>query len=628
MSGHIFYAAALLAVLTLGLEAQRPAEADVGGDINNDALAAALSSALPASPQYFRHPAKQPSPTQPTTMPRKSQANTPALETPPIAPEPEALKKIPMLSLNSPKVSRHPAPGHAVAKVLSAPASATKAPVQEAMTQRHSEQPATAFFAAPPQHPVLTPKNVPEAPLRQNLVAGNPAPMTIPAPRSSLYDLLQTAIAHNANIRLAAQGLRSADAGSLQAFGAFLPHLSFQAQSQMYVNTSGIPTASLVGSNIVVTQGSIYSNYMSIMASLNLFEGGSGVENLSAAHQGVVAAHDQILRQRNRAVLDLLVNFQQIQSLLQQQRILRKAITLAKEDLSLNEQKYRQGNESILELDKAREILLQYQSQQDDLQRQLLKSQTGLAELLGKQGSFALVSGAGQDRIPSPPDLAQNADETSEDSEIVNQLPSVEAELAKMREARHQVASVRGTFLPNVSLQAGYNWLGTSSHGFGPALNNVNRNNYTVGLNITQTLAPFTGHLAKLQDAEAKLESARIQYQQAILVGHQQLRVDREEIQEGARRVQTLHEEYLSARKNQQLTTALYEHGRVSKMELHMAILRALNTRSAWQQAQGEWLVARWMFYAMLRPQELVPTILHKTMDTLPDPQGSSGGHV
>jgi outer membrane protein TolC len=444
---------------------------------------------------------------------------------------------------------------------------------------------------------------------------------------SSLYDLVQTVIDHNAHIRLAAQNLRSANAGSLQAIGNFLPHLSFQEQSQMYVNSSGLPSASLVGSNIVETQGSIYSNYMSIMASLNLFEGGSGIENLSAAHQGVVAAREQILHQQNTAVLDLLVNFQQIQSLLQQEVILRKAISLAKEDLSLNEQRFRRGNESVLELNKARVLLLQYQSQNDDLRRRLLKSQTELAALLGQQGAFALVREAGHETIPTPPEPGQNANNETEDTDIVNHLPTIQADLANMREARHHVASVRGSFLPDVNIQAGYNWLGTSSHGFGPAFNNVNRNNYTVGLSITQSLGPFTGHLAKLHDAEAKLESAHIQYQQAILEGHQQLRVDREEIRVGEKRVQTLHEEFISAQKSLQLVTALYKHGRVSKMDVHTAQLQAMNAQGAWQSARGEWVVAQWMFYAMLHPGNLVHTFLEQTRNIVQESSGPPGGH-
>lgn len=648
-SGLILTTAVLLAVLTLGLEAMSPAEADnAGDDISNNGLAAALSGALPASPQYFRRPANTPTYPAPRQESRSRQQRViapmprvfpealrplsspkPSPETQSVSAKPLPLLKIPTLSLNNPKGEQPNVIGEPATKTFptKAPMPAPITPESKTRAQNQSTQPVTAFFGTPPENSRPEPAISPEAPIQKMPTTGNSPQMAIKA-QNTLYELLQTVIAHNANIRLAAQGLQSADASSLQAIGDFLPHLTFQAQSQMYVNTSGLPSASLVGSNIVETQGSIYSNYMSIMASLNLFEGGSGIENLSAAHQGIVAARDQILHQQNSAVLDLLVNFQQIQSLLQQRTILRKAISLAKEDFSLNEQKYQQGNESILELDKAREILLQYQSQQDDLQRHLLKSQTELAALLGKQGGFALVSGVDQERIPSPPDFAPNADDSSEDSQIISQLPSVEAALAKMREAHHHVASVRGSFLPNVSIQAGYNWLGTSSHGFGPALNNINRNNYTVGLNITQTLAPFTGHLAKLQDAEAKLESARIQYQQAILVGHQQLRVDRSEIQEGAQHVQTLHEEYLSSQKNQQLMTALYEHGRVSKMDLHTTILRALHAQSAWQEAQSQWTVARWMFYAMLRPRELVSSLLNKTKGTLQLPESASGGHI
>lgn len=649
-SGTVLQVAVQLAVVMLGLAVALPARAQSGAvdDISNSGLAAALSAALPASPQYFGHPsreqeqvlarqrpdispqrplkAKKPQ-TSPAATPRSTTA--PASETQPVSPKAPHLSKIPTLSLNSPQAPQQPAVSETVPKInyapapASAPAKIIATPVNESNKPEHNS---AAIFELPSANSQSTPRTSAGITPLPSLASSN-----LPQPDrhsgSSLYDLVQTAIDHNARIRLAAQNLRSANAGSLQAIGDFLPHLSFQEQSQMYVNTSGLPSASLVGSNIIATQGSIFSNYMSIMASLNLFEGGSGIENLSAAHQGVVAAREQILFQQNKAVLDLLVNFQQVQSLLQQEVILRKAISLAEEDLSLNEQKFRRGNESVLDLNKARVLLLQYQSQYDDLRRHLLKSQTELAALLGQRGAFALVREAGHETIPTPPEPGQNANNETEDTNIVNQLPAVQAALANMREARHHVASVRGSFLPDVNLQASYNWLGTSSQGFGPAFNNVNRNNYTVGLSITQSLGPFTGHLAKLHDAEAKLESAHIQYQQAILEGHQQLRVDREEIQEGNRRVQALHEEYISTQKDQQLLSALYEHGRVSKMDVHTAELRTMNAQAAWRAAQGELVVAQWLFYAMLHPHKLVHILLERTRNVVQESENTPGDH-
>lgn len=647
-SGTVLQVAVQLAVVMLGLAVALPARAQSGAvdDISNTGLAAALSDALPASPQYYGHPsreqeqvlarqrptisaqlplkAKKPQ-TSPVATPRST--TVPASETQPVSPKAPHLSKIPTLSLNSPKASQRPAVSETVQKNNQVPAPApAKIPATPGNGPNKPEHNSVVIFGPPSaisqSTPVMSPGITPLPSLASSSLSQPDRHSG-----SSLYDLVQTAIDHNAHIRLAAQNLRSANAGSLQAIGDFLPHLSFQEQSQMYVNTSGLPSASLVGSNIIATQGSIYSNYMSIMASLNLFEGGSGIENLSAAHQGVVVAREQILYQQNKAVLDLLVNFQQVQSLLQQEVILRKAISLAEEDLSLNEQKFRRGNESVLDLNKARVLLLQYQSQNDDLRRHLLKSQTELAALLGQRGAFALVREAGHETIPMPPEPGQNANNETEDTDIVNQLPAVQADLANMREARHHVASVRGSFLPDVNLQAGYNWLGTSSDGFGPAFNNVNRNNYTVGLSITQSLGPFTGHLAKLHDAEAKLESAHIQYQQAILEGHQQLRVDREEIQEGNRRVQALHEEYISTQKDQQLLSALYEHGRVSKMDVHTAELRTMNAQAAWRAAQGEWVVAQWLFYAMLHPHKLVHMLLEKTLNVVQESENTPEDH-
>lgn len=603
-SSTVVQVAALIAMAILGLAAVSPAQASTEDDISGIWLAKAMSGALLLPMQYFNHPPKHRFQSSNQQWKSKIHYSPPATVS-----KPQILPTATYGLQGS-----APAPGIQLASQKKT-VPPTKVLLTNLMRDNKLEHDHAAFFSLLSSTSLPTPWVSPSVATPGDM-ANSSALQTDGHPSRYLYRLIQAVIANNANIRLASQSLRSADAGSLQAIGGFLPHLRFQAQSQMYVNTSGLPTASLVGSNIIETQGNIYSNYMSIMASLNLFEGGSGIESLSAAHQGIVAARGEILHQQNRAVLDLLVTFQQMQNIHRQEIIMRKAISLAKQDLSLNEQKFRHGDESVLELNKARVLLLQYQSQCDDLRKRLLKTQTQLTALLGKQGAFELVREAEHEKIPQPPKAGKTAMEIKEYKEIVNKLPTVVTDLAEMREARHQAASIRGSFLPDVNFQAGYNWLGTSSHGFGPAFNNINRNNYTIGLTITQSLGPFTGHLAKLHTAEAKLESARIRYQQALLVGHQQLRVDREEIQTGNQQVKTLRKEYVSAKKDLQLIAALYKHGRVSKMDLHIATFRALNAQEAWQAARGELVVARWMFYAMLSPREVVHALLKETLDS------------
>jgi Outer membrane protein len=327
-TGTVLQVAVRLAVVMLGLAAALPAEAQAGAvdDISNTGLAAALSAALPTSPQYYGHPSREQEqilarkqPDIPPQLPLTAQepqtlsaaaprsVMVPASETQPVSPKAPHLSKIPTLSLNSPQALEQPAVRKSVPKIIhaSAPARIPAMPVNGPNKPEHNS---VVIFGSPPAISQSTPRTAAGITPLPSLSTSSLS-QTDKHSGTSLYDLVQTAIAHNAHIRIAAQNLRRANAGSLQAIGDFLPHLSFQEQSQMYVNTSGLPSASLVGSNIVETQGSIYSNYMSIMASLNLFEGGSGIENLSASHQGVVAAREQILHQKTRLCLICLSTF-------------------------------------------------------------------------------------------------------------------------------------------------------------------------------------------------------------------------------------------------------------------------------------------------------------------------------
>ncbi|MHB8314190.1 MAG: TolC family protein, partial [Acidithiobacillus ferrivorans] len=375
-------------------------------------------------------------------------------------------------------------------------------------------------------------------------------------------------------------------------------------------NQTNAPSVSLIGSTIVVTQGNNYSSYLSVMASLNLFEGGQGIENLAASHMGVTAGREQVAEQRMRTALNVLAGYEGLQSLQWQLQALKRSLAFMEQDLALTEQRVREGNQSQINLNQMQSQIANLESQRQDTERRLTRAQTNLALLLGKNGAFDLVQSGVHNSIPSPPgfDAAAVADEA------VENLPSVQVARSALHKARDHVDAVRGSFLPDVNLQAGYNWIGTSSHGFGRALGGTAPSNYTVGVSITQTLAPFTGHLAKLDTAEAQSEAALIRYQRALQQGRQQLRVNREELRAGAARLAALTSIYARARQNQKLMEDLYVHGRISKTELHAAQIKTLNAQDACRDARAQLQVARWMLYAMVDPQHLADSLLRKTL--------------
>ena len=580
-------------------------------------LGSALMNALPASPETVAPGLLPPPPARPQAQARRAVKKRSPVGPAPTPPAPTAIP--------TPAAPPHAAPSASVAPALSSGHGVTKVRNSAADAGTHPADHAAAVAIMAP------PASAPALPDLHATAHSSAAPVGAVAAGggSKLHELLATALANNSDIRLADQSLREAQAESLDAFGQFLPHLNFQTQTQLYGNQTNQPSVSLIGSTIVVTQGNNYSNYLSVMASLNLFEGGQGIANLAASRQGVHAGHEQVSERRRRTALNVLAGYEGLQSLQWQLRAIQRSLVFMRQDLALAEQRMRQGNESRIDLNQMRSQVANLEAQRQDTKKRLVKAQTNLALLTGKTGAFDLLQSGVHDSIPTPPEF----DAATVEGAAVENLPSVQVARAALRKARDRVDAVRGSFLPNVNLQTGYNWIGTSSQGFGRAIGSTSPSNYTVGISITQTLAPFTGHMAKLDTAEARSEAALIRYQRALQEGRQELRVNQEEVRSGTARLAALESVYARARQNQQLMEELYAHGRISKIDLHAAQIKTMNAEDACRDARAQLQVARWMLYAMVDPRHVADSLLQKTQageadNAAPSASGAGAEHT
>jgi len=582
-------------------------------DTDGAGLGSALMNALRASPETVAPGLLPPPPVQ--AQARRAVKKRSPVGPAPMSPAPTAIRTpaAPPLAVPTASVASALSSGHGATKARNSAANAGTRPADHA---------AAVTITAPPA-PAL-----PDLHATAHLSAA-PAGALAAGGGNKLHELLATALANNSDIRLADQSLREAQAESLDAFGQFLPHLNFQTQTQLYGNQTNQPSVSLIGSTIVVTQGNNYSNYLSVMASLNLFEGGQGIANLAASRQGVHAGHEQVSERRMRTALNVLAGYEGLQSLQWQLRAIKRSLLFMRQDLALAEQRVRQGNESRIDLNQMRSQVANLEAQRQDMEKRLLKAQTNLALLMGKTGAFDLLQSGVHDRIPTPPEF----DAASVEGAAMENLPSVQVARAALHKARDRVDAVRGSFFPNVNLQAGYNWIGTSSQGFGRAIGSTSPSNYTVGISITQTLAPFTGHMAKLDTAEAQSEAALIRYQRALQEGRQELRVNQEEVRTGTARLAALESIYARARQNQKLIEDLYAHGRISKTDLHAAQIKTMNAGDACRDARAQLQVARWMLYAMVDPRHVADSLLQKTQaegvdSAAPSSSGAGAEHA
>lgn len=544
-------------------------------------LADALQQAFLTHPKALHLPANAAAVPQqgPVVTQAPPSTQSPQVFTPPVVPNPERA-----LPTSGPQRSR-PVPV-ATAPVVSASVSQSAAAHPEVKLLRSTMTPTL---------PKLTEEQAPQA---------VPA---LSANRSALADYLQLVANNNDAYRIARQQLREAEAEHLDAVGRFFPKLQLQEQGQLYRNVSGVPSATLVGSNIVLTQGSIYSNYLSLVASLNLFAGGSDVERVMAANQGVEQARSEILARRNQALVSALLTYDNLVSIWNQVQVGRQAAENANLGLQLVEQRWQRGNASLLAVTQQRTQLLQALAQLESLQKKLTEAENQLVLLAGSSRAFTLLDKLSErETLPKPPQTIT----PEELSDAWRLAPAVEAARHAYRQAGHEVSVVRGSFLPQIDLQGSYNWLGSSSANFGDALNAVQRNSYTIGLTITQSLAPFTGHLARLHTAQAKQETANVDLQQAVIKAKTQLRQAIEELRMGKLRVQGYQAQAEAAAKAAQFATDLYQHGREDLLQEKQAMLSALAAKLAYQETQQQYVTAQWVAYSLRNPEQFASALL------------------
>ena len=413
----------------------------------------------------------------------------------------------------------------------------------------------------------------------------------------SLAQVVERAARLQPGVVVAEQTIKQAQARILAAYTPFLPQVSLQAQAQDYQNQSGKPALTVVGSTLVATQGSIYSNYVSLMGSLNVFSGGQDVAGMEAAEARYQAAGAGLQESRDAAVIDAMLAFTDLATAQAELTSQEHIAQLMHDSLSLIEARYRRGMASLIMVDQAQVDAIRASQ---DLVHSREKVQEKAA-VLAERIALPMPPGACLHVVGSLPEAPAVSAEDLQAA--LDRLPSLRRAAAEVKAAEADLRKARGGFFPTVSLQASYNWLGTAPSSIGSAFGGTAANNYTVGINITQPLLPMTSQVAAVQDARAALISAHTRYEEAMLKAQTLASRVAAELKAGRQAWELAEQAVQSAQRSLTLTRALFARGRASREDLNRARSVLIHAESSADSLQYQYLTASWAAYRLVHPQ-------------------------
>lgn len=421
----------------------------------------------------------------------------------------------------------------------------------------------------------------------------------------SLRDALGRAATRSIQVVLEFQKVLTANAELKASAAPFLPQLSLSAQAQKYGNLTGQPGTTLVGSTLISSMGSVYTNYVSLMGSYNLYDGGQDQASREAAQDAVRAQRESLDDTRNRAVLDTLFAYTTLRDAQTRVEAQREIAELTRHSLALVRARYKRGAASLIQVNQASSDLSRAELALADAQETLRKRSADLAQLI----ALPLAPGetlAASDEAP----VLQAAQAGPPAADLADRMPTVRAAIAELAQARAIQRKARGAYRPQVNLTASYNWLGSTGQSSATEILGHSRaNNYTVGLSISQTLFPFVAQSAAVDKAGAAVMTAEARLTDARVAAAAKLARAEAELERGGEAAALAQEAVQQAQGNLVLTQALFAKGRASRSDLDQ--MRAARIRAGVEAdaAQQQLRSAQWAMYGLTHPADLLASL-------------------
>ena len=426
----------------------------------------------------------------------------------------------------------------------------------------------------------------------------------------SLNDALVGASVRHPQILIAQQELAKANATTLAAITPFLPSANISVQDEHFISrsTSGVVS---VGSTVVGGQGDRFSNYVSVNATWNLFNGGKDIAGYRSAQSGVKASESALANQINDSFAAVLTTYNDLlkaQFALYQQL---SAVELIKQIVSHSEERYQHDRDSLIMVIQAKMMLAQNERSLFQSCQALFTKSAALAQAIGVRlpAEHILKLSA------SLPDVAGLQTSDADLEVAIQSDPAVTAAKELIVVAQKKLDQSRAGYYPTVALVARSDWLGQSPNGFGNAYNSTSLNSYRVGIALQQPLGPFTSEYAAIESARAEVIKAEVSYQQSIIEVETKLRNALSAKLQADLSDQSAQKSARQAQEVVHLTDQLFSSGRTNlDMLEQVKIVSGTEQEQANELAQNAKLNA-WLVYRALKPIEFAAALVRASLE-------------
>lgn len=378
----------------------------------------------------------------------------------------------------------------------------------------------------------------------------------------TLKECIEQALKKNEDILGAQANLRSAKAGLLGAWSAFLPHLSSEAG---YTKSKHWSTP----------ESKSYSLHLSLNQSI--YNGGYNLAHLK--YQRANRRWNEEGYSLTKASLVWEIK-QRYYNLLKSKRILEVrggAVKRSEEQLKKAENLYRLGSVTISDVLKAKVQLGKDKLALIDAQNQLKQARSELNHSLGLP-------------INSPleivDDLEQIGKEVDHKEIIATALrshPEIQMAKAGVERAEGSLSMAKGGRLPRLSISGGYSW---SNEKASEAKNLLHRDyTWTIGGTVTLPLFDGLSTKANIREAQEGLVNARLklnQTQRKVKLDIQEALLEMAKAKES---LQITKESLSAAREDLRLAQEKYKLGSVTMLELLDAQASYSSTQASWVEA-------------------------------------------
>jgi outer membrane protein len=404
----------------------------------------------------------------------------------------------------------------------------------------------------------------------------------------TLRECIEQALRKNEGMLTAQANFRSAKAGILGAWSAFLPHLS---SSFGYTRSGWGPREELsfdptTLSVITQYESGATSNYsMDLYLSQSIYNGGYNLANLK--YQRANRRWYEEMLKFTKASLVWEVK-QRYYDLLKAKRLLRvreDAVKRSEEQVKKAENLHRLGSVTISDVLKAKVQLGRDKLALIDTQNQLKQARSRLNQTLGLP-------------LNSPLEAVDNLEEAGEDvdyeemtASALEDHPEIQMAKAGIDRAKGSLSMAKGGRLPKVSLSGGYSWQDEKAS----EVKNVFDQDYTWNIMGIVTLPLFDGLSTKanIREAQEGLISAQLnlrQTQRNVELDIQQALLDLAKARES---LEVTKESLSAAGEDLRLAQEKYKLGSVTMLEVLDAQASYSSTQASWVEALSAYRLAQ-----------------------------------